>query len=73
MPDTTPFKSRAALRNKILYEGGILAALEWGITAKDMPEDDLELRHAWTRLEKAYELGKLLRDDVEKLIGPVED
>jgi hypothetical protein len=48
------FKSRAAVADKIGWEGGILEALEYGIHAADMPEGDAALAAAWTALEDAF-------------------
>lgn len=48
---TDRFEDRVGLAAKITWEGGIGAALDWGITAADMP--DAELEQAWGELEAA--------------------
>jgi len=62
------FESRAALRGKIEWEGGILEAVDYGISTADMPEGDTELTAAWSKLEAAYRALTPLADAVEKLL-----
>lgn len=46
------YKSRSDLAAKVDWEGGIFEALEYGITADEMPDD--ELRVLWADLERRY-------------------
>lgn len=50
--------------NKIEWEGGIISALEYGIHADDI--EDEELANLWEQLEQAY-------NPVHKLIILIED
>ncbi|SEG44587.1 hypothetical protein SAMN04489712_105259 [Thermomonospora echinospora] len=49
-----PLDNRAELADKIDHEGGIWAALEYGIAADDMPAGDEELRERWIELAGAF-------------------
>lgn len=48
------FPDRAALAAKIEWEGGLEESLNYGITAAWMPEGDVALTEAWTRLDAAH-------------------
>lgn len=62
------FKSRADLAGKIEWEGGLMDALDYGITTDMMPEDDAELAEAWAKLEAAFKAVQPLAEAVEKLL-----
>ena len=67
------FGSRAALRGKIDWEGGIIEALDYGIDTHDMPEGDTELAEAWGKLATAYRALAPLTDAVDKLLEAADD
>ena len=46
--------SRADVYRKVSWEGGLTAALEYGLTADDMPEGDDELREQWTKMRETW-------------------
>src|ERR1700735_679194 len=48
------FDNREGVRAKIEWEGGLMGALDYGISVNDMPEGDDELVAAWGALETAY-------------------
>jgi hypothetical protein len=62
-------KSRHEVAAKVEWEGGLVAALELGLRADDMPEGDMELREAWKRMRMAWELAVVLGSDVERMLG----
>ena len=62
------FEDREALAAKVSWEGGILEALDYGITTEMMPEGDTELTEAWAKLEASFRETSRLADAVEKLI-----
>lgn len=62
------FETRAKVRDKIEYEGGIMEALEYGLTCADMPEGDDELIQAWGKLATVYHELQPLAAAVEKLL-----
>ena len=67
------YESRAALAGKIEWEGGLMEALDYGITTGHMPEGDEELTAAWTALETAFRaIGPLARA-VEDLLPDPDD
>jgi len=68
MSTSDRFKSRAALAGKIEWEGGLMEALDYGITTEMMPEGDTELAEAWTKLEASFRETSKLADAVEKLL-----
>jgi len=45
------FSSREELAAKIEWEGGVMGALEYGITAAQMPDE--KMRAVWTDLQNA--------------------
>lgn len=63
-----PFADRRDLTDKIVWEGGILESLEYGINPGDMPEGDEELRKAWTELHEAWQAMQPLLERVEALL-----
>lgn len=67
------FESRAAVRAKIEWEGGIMEVLDYGITTTDLPEGDTELTEAWDKLATAYHEMTPLVDAVEKLLADPHD
>lgn len=52
--------------SKIAWEGGIVGALEYGLKARDIPEEELLLRHHWELAQQAWE-------DFQAVIAPIED
>lgn len=48
------FENREELAGKIDWEGGLWSALEYGISAEDMPEGDSDLMEAWAELERHW-------------------
>lgn len=62
------FKTRREVVEFIHHEGGLQAALEYGITEKDMPQDDRELRSAWYFLRVAFELAQRHADYVTHVL-----
>lgn len=53
------------LAAKIVWEGGISDAIEYGIQARDIA--DLEVAKAWLELTKAYnKVDKLLSEYIEE-------
>ena len=67
------FESRAALAGKIEWEGGLMEALDYGITAGHMPEGDAELTAAWGALEAAFKVMDPLAQAVEDLLADAGD
>ncbi len=65
---TDRFTSREDLAAKIEWEGGILEAVDYGITTEMMPEGDAELTEAWNKLATAYHEMAPFADAVEKLL-----
>lgn len=63
-----PFKNRTDLAAKIEWEGGVFAAMEYGITVADMPEADTELIEAWTKLDAAFKVAQGAADAVAELL-----
>lgn len=47
-------QSRQEVSEKVSWEGGLSAALEYGLTEEDMPEGDIELRTAWRTMREAW-------------------
>jgi len=65
---TERFRNRLELAGKVEWEGGLIEALGYGITADMMPEDDDELTEAWTALKAAYSQVEALARPVEKML-----
>lgn len=63
------FEDRAAVADKIEWEGGIMEALDYGLRTTDMPEGDDELAEAWDKLATAYRELTPLVDVVGKLLN----
>jgi hypothetical protein len=63
------FADRAAVADKIEWEGGIMEALDYGLRTTDMPEGDDELTEAWGKLAAAYRELTPLVDAVGKLLN----
>ena len=63
------FESREALAGKIEWEGGLMEALDYGITTDMMPEGDAELTEAWAKLEASFRETSKLADAVEELLA----
>lgn len=63
-----PLLSREDVLEKINHEGGLQAALEYGLTEDDMPGNDPELRSAWYFLRIAWELADRNSGFVDRLI-----
>jgi hypothetical protein len=66
MPESTKL-STDRLAQKIRWEGGIMAALEYGIRAKDI--EDPDLAKLWRRLERSYGSIAPLLDEAEDRLG----
>lgn len=64
------FASRIDAANKVEWEGGLAEALEYGITAADMP--DAELKTAWRAMENAYKKFTKAADAVQDLLPDPE-
>lgn len=61
--------TRANLKAKVEWEGGVLAALDYGIKPEDIEGD--ELRDAWEAVRAAYiALNPLIRIVEEALEAP---
>jgi hypothetical protein len=61
---------RDLLASKIRWEGGVLAALDYGLHPDDI--GDPELRSAWERLQQLHaEIRPLVRDFERRLRAPV--
>lgn len=67
MADPIPFRDRAALFAKLRWEGGVIEALEHGITARDMPKDDPVLQDAWAQLDRAWALLRSCVEEIQEL------
>jgi hypothetical protein len=67
------FESRAALAGKIEWEGGLMDALDYGITTEMMPEGDAELTGAWSKLEASFKATAKLADVVQGLLPDPDD
>lgn len=67
------YATRAEVRGKVEWEGGIMEALDYGIHAIDMPVGDEELIAAWTALENAHEALRPLAEAVERLLEAAPD
>lgn len=63
--------TRQEVAKKIDWEGGLVAAIEYGLTPDDMPEGDAELRDAWDRWMKHYEVGSAICKDLARLLPKV--
>lgn len=59
--------SNDRLAQKIRWEGGLLAALDYGITAKDI--EDPEVAKLWRRLERSYGTLSPLIDEATERLG----
>jgi hypothetical protein len=62
-----PKLSNEDLSRKIRWEGGILAALDYGIRAADVA--DPEVRKLWARLERSYRTLEPLLDEAADRLG----
>ena len=63
------FKDRHDLAAKVSWEGGLMEALDYGITTDMMPEGDAELTEAWAKLEASFRETSKLADAVEELLA----
>lgn len=61
---------RMRLAQKVEWEGGVLAAMEYGIHAEQI--DDGEVRRVWDALERAYRELTPLVDRINSLLRPPE-
>lgn len=68
-----PMKTRAEVAEKIEWEGGYGAALEYGLKVDDMPEGDNVLRAAWGRLDMAQKVWDRCADAVDLLLQHPEN
>ena len=62
------YESRKDVASKTEWEGDIMAALDYGLKAEDMPEGDTELREAWAALQAKYAELKPFIDRVGGLL-----
>ena len=67
------FPDRENLAAKIEWEGGLMEALDYGITTEMMPEGDAELAEAWTKLEASFKETSKLADVVQDLLDAEDD
>lgn len=63
--------TRQEVAKKIDWEGGLVGALEYGLTEDDMPEGDAELREIWGRWMKHYQAGTLICHDLTRVLPKV--
>jgi len=66
------FDNREELTGKILWEGGMEEALDYGINLEDLPADDKELRDAWEPMEQAWKAYQKLAEKVLDLLPDQE-
>jgi hypothetical protein len=66
MADQTKF-SNERLAQKIRWEGGLVAALEYGIRATDI--EDPEVAKLWRRLERSFGTFSPLLDEASERLG----
>jgi hypothetical protein len=64
------YATREEVRGKVEWEGGLTAALDYGLDTGDMPEGDTELREAWDKLATAYKALAPLSRAVDDLLYP---
>jgi hypothetical protein len=67
----TVFTDRRDLDKAIARHGGLIAAVEAGITADQMPPGDGALRAAWKRLEATLKPFCAVEDEVNQLLNQV--
>jgi hypothetical protein len=67
------FPDRENLAAKIEWEGGLMEALDYGITTEMMPEGDEELFVAWEKLEASFRETSKLADAVQDLLDAGDD
>jgi hypothetical protein len=68
------YEDRAAVADKIEWEGGIMEALDYGIKSADMPLGDDDLIAAWDKLAVAYRgLQPLVGAVAKLLVGAQRD
>jgi len=65
---TDRFESREDLAAKIEWEGGLMEALDYGITTEMMPEGDTELTEAWSKLEASFRETSKLADAMSAML-----
>lgn len=53
---------------RVDYEGGAIAALEYGMTTSDLDNQDSNLATAWRRLEAAWEQFEPYLREAEDLV-----
>jgi hypothetical protein len=63
------FESRERVADKVEWEGGLDAAVEYGLKPTDMPEGDDELRIAWSKMLDAWEEYRKAAAPVAKMLG----
>jgi len=64
MSDQSRYPSLIAFAGKVDWEGGVYAALEYGLSADELPEGHPELEALWREMENKY-------DELEELIAKV--
>lgn len=65
---TSRFESREAVSGKADWEGGVAEAVEYGITADQMPEGDTALAEAWKGGEEACAALSEREQAIQKLL-----
>ena len=60
------FESREAVAAKIMWEGGVLESVDYGLKSGDMP--DKELVAAWKKLEESYSYASADAEAVRALL-----
>lgn len=63
---TDRFESRAHLAAKIESEGGVLETVEYGVKAKEMPDDELET--LWADLDAKYAAVAPVAEKINELL-----
>ena len=63
------YESRFEVWSKVENEGGIYAALDYGLKASDLPDVDTELQEAWQKLDGAFKAMQPLIRIVEKMLS----
>ena len=63
------YESRLEVWSKVDHEGGIYAALDYGLKTRDLPAGDTELQEAWQKLDGAFKAMQPLVRVVEKMLS----
>jgi uncharacterized protein (DUF1800 family) len=60
------FESREALAAKVEWEGGVMEAVDYGIKAEEMPDE--ELRALWADLQVKYKAADEVSSKINALL-----